>query len=162
MAALYPDAPIYTSLYDAEHTFAEFADRSIITSHLQGRVNPQTFRRAVLRFPKAFRSFDLRDADRVLVSSSAFAHHIRHPRSLVYCHTPPRFLYDTGAYIRPPALAPLAWLAFTPLRVRDRAGRPAQCGVRRQLERDCGPDRRCVRAAGARRVPASRDAPPSR
>ncbi|MGH9073641.1 MAG: glycosyltransferase, partial [Acidimicrobiales bacterium] len=60
------------------------------------------------------------DAERVVVSSSAFAHHIRHPRSLVYCHTPPRFLYDPEAYFRGRAAARAARAALAPLRRQDR------------------------------------------
>ena len=126
LASLFPDAPIFTAIYDPDHTFEEFKGRTVITSELQGRIDPAAFRRAVLRFPGAFRRFNLHEADRVVISSSAFAHHIQHPRSLVYCHTPPRFLYDTGAYVRSAAAAALLHVALAPLRRRDRAAATAQ------------------------------------
>lgn len=99
LAALFPDAPVYTTLYDPDSTFAEFQDHDVRTSSLQGRVDPTRFRRAALRYPRAFRSFVLDAFDAVIVSSSAFAHHARHPAALVYFHCPPRFLYDPESYV---------------------------------------------------------------
>lgn len=51
--------------------------------------------------PFAFSSLELGDADVVVSSSSAFAHHVRIPAGAVhvcYCHTPPRFLWEPGDY----------------------------------------------------------------
>lgn len=118
LTRMFPDAPVYTSIYSPDRTFEEFADRVVCTSRLQGRVRPERFRAAVLRYPGAFRAFDLASFDTVVVSSSAFAHHVVHPRSFVYCHTPPRFLYDPATYgrgrggaalVAAPALAALRW-----------------------------------------------------
>lgn len=120
LAAMFPDAPIYTSFYAPERTFAEFADRDVRTSRLQGRIDPDGFRWAVLRYPGAFRSFDLSAFDTVVVSSSAFAHHVVHERSFVYCHTPPRFLYESGAYRHGRKLRLLARPALAVLRGSDR------------------------------------------
>jgi glycosyltransferase involved in cell wall biosynthesis len=104
------DATIVTSFYEPEGTFRDFRDFEIETSHLQGRIDADSFRRSVLRFPSAFRDLDVSSFDAVVISSSAFAHHLRHPRSVVYCHTPPRFLYDSGAY-----MSRVAQLVGTPL-----------------------------------------------
>lgn len=120
LAAMFPDAPIYTSIYDADRTFAEFSALDIRTSRLQGRIEPARFRSAALRYAGVFRSFDLSSFDTVVVSSSAFAHHVRHPRSFVYCHTPPRFLYDLDAYGRRRAVTALATPVLSGLRRRDR------------------------------------------
>lgn len=120
LAAMFADAPIYTSFYAPDHTFPQFAERTVRTSYLQGRVRPRHFRSAVLRYPKAFRDFDLRDFDAVVVSTSAFAHHVAHRRSFVYCHTPPRFLYDTAAYGMPRVVASGGAPALAFLRNADR------------------------------------------
>jgi len=120
MASLFPDAPIFTAFYSPEDTYDGFRTATVQTSPLQGRVRPDRFRRSVLRYPAAFRHFDLSRVEKVIVSSSAFAHYIRHPRSLVYCYTPPRYLHDTAAYIHEPHLASAARLAMAPLRHRDR------------------------------------------
>lgn len=120
LAAMFADAPIYTSFYAPDQTFPQFAERIVRTSPLQGRVRPRHFRSAVLRYPKAFRDFDLRDFDAVVVSTSAFAHHVAHRRSFVYCHTPPRFLYDTTAYGIPRVVASGGAPALAYLRNSDR------------------------------------------
>jgi len=101
MSQLYPDAPIFTSFYDPDATFPEFRQRCVITSELQDKLSPESFRRSVLRYGGAFRRMDLSDADLVVVSSSGFAHHVRHPRSVVYCHTPPRYLWAPESYVSP-------------------------------------------------------------
>lgn len=125
LAAMFPDAPIYTSFFDAAGTFPEFQALDVRTSHLQGHVDPSSFRRDVLRFPSAFRRLDLSEFDLVVASSSAFAHHVEHPNLHVYCHTPPRFLYQVRAYLDRRfgmgAFAPAFDVASRPLRRADRA-----------------------------------------
>ena len=113
LAAMFPEAPIYTSFFAPEATFAEFAGKDVRTSSLQSRIDPDRFRSAVLRYPRAFRTFDLSAFDTVVVSSSAFAHHVVHRRSFVYWHTPPRFLYQPASYglARPLRAAALPLLA---------------------------------------------------
>jgi glycosyltransferase involved in cell wall biosynthesis len=148
LAALFPGAPIYTSLYAPDLTYEEFRNLEVITSYLQGRVDPRHFRRAAMRYPRAFRRFDLRQADRLLVSSSAFAHHVRHPRALVYCYTPPRFLYDVHAYTRS-RWARVGSALLSPLRSRDRRAANAHAAylaISRATARK-------IRAAYGRNVP---------
>jgi glycosyltransferase involved in cell wall biosynthesis len=120
LASLFPEAPIYTSFYAPDSTFDEFRDRQIVTSKLQRSIDVDHFRNAALRFPEAFRQMDLAAFDKVIVSSSAFAHHVRHPRSLVYCYTPPRFLYEPAAYFEQRSLQAVAWAGLAPLRRSDR------------------------------------------
>jgi glycosyltransferase involved in cell wall biosynthesis len=121
LAGLFPDAPIYTSLFDPDSTFPEFRACDVRTSSLQGRVDPARFRSAVLRYPRAFAEFDLDEFDAIVVSSSAFAHHVRHRVALVYFHTPPRFLYDPGSYVASPGPAAMLRAGGALLRRRDRA-----------------------------------------
>ena len=120
LARMFPDAPIYTSFYVNESTYPEFAAADIRTSRLQGRIHADRFRSAVLRYPGAFRSFDLSQFEAVLVSTSAFAHHVVHHRTFVYWHTPPRFLYETSAYDLSRLKRRLAGLALPLLRAADR------------------------------------------
>ena len=115
LCALFPDAPLYTSIYAPERTYPEFKDIDVRTSALQDRVSPDQFRRSVLRLPGAFSRLDLSQFDQVVISTSGFAHHVRHERTAVYCHTPPHFLYDTRTYLGSRARAaavraPFAWL----------------------------------------------------
>lgn len=120
LSRLFPDAPILTSFYDPQHTYPEFAHRTVLTSSLQDSVDPAAFRQSVLRFPGAFASMDLDAYDVVIVSTSAFAHFVRHPRALVYCYTPPRFLYCPEAYFRSRGMAAAAKVSLSWLRRRDR------------------------------------------
>lgn len=55
----------------------------------------------------------------MIVSSSGFAHHIDHPRSFIYCHTPPRFLYEMPTYRGSRALASAIRLGLPLVRSGD-------------------------------------------
>src|SRR3954471_8364287 len=72
---LYPDAPIFTPVYDEEGTEGRFAHREIHTSFLQKlRPTERTFRGLLPFYPSAVESFDLSGFDLVVSSSSACAH----------------------------------------------------------------------------------------
>ncbi|GAB4431337.1 MAG: glycosyltransferase [Chloroflexi bacterium OHK40] len=101
--ALYPEAPVYTSLYDAEAMPDEYRHWDIRTSFMQRLPGwRQHFRRYFLLYPTAFESFDLSAYDLVLSSSSAFAKGVI-PRPgavhICYCHTPMRFAWRTSDYV---------------------------------------------------------------
>jgi glycosyltransferase involved in cell wall biosynthesis len=97
---MFPHAPIYTSIFNGSTTYPDFGNLDVRVSALQGKVRPEHFRLAALRYAGAFRELPVGDTQYALASSSAFAHHISHPAKFVYCHTPPRFLYDPSAYTR--------------------------------------------------------------
>ena len=71
----WPDADVFTAVYDEKGTEGRFADRHPRTSFLQ-RVRPtsRTFRPLLPFYPHAIESFDLRGYDTVISSSSAWAH----------------------------------------------------------------------------------------
>jgi glycosyltransferase involved in cell wall biosynthesis len=125
MADVFPGAPVFTSFYAPGQTYPEFEALDVRTSRLQGSVDPDHFRRAVLRLPGAFSGLDLSAFDQVIVSSSAFAHRVRHHHSVVYCYTPPHFLYDTRAYLGSRTRAWIANPLLSPMRRRDRAAAAA-------------------------------------
>lgn len=118
----FPDAPIYTTLYNPETTFPEFRDARIVTSWLN-RV--PAFRRdhraALPLLPFAANSLRI-DADVVVASSTGWAHGFPSTgRRLVYCHSPARYLYLSDEYLGGPAhTSPkgLALLAMRPALVR--------------------------------------------
>jgi glycosyltransferase involved in cell wall biosynthesis len=97
IAECWPEAPIYTLLYDEEGTEGRFAHREIQTSYLQRIGCGQAgFRKLLPTFPRAVRSLKLRDYDLVISSSSAFAHGVRVPaqgRHVCYCHSPFRYAW---------------------------------------------------------------------
>jgi glycosyltransferase involved in cell wall biosynthesis len=114
LARIWPQAPIYTSLYRPGSTFPEFADHEVRSSPLDRVPVDGRFRALAPLFPAAFHSFGALGQDLVVSSSSGWAHGIRTaPGSthVVYCHTPARWLYDRRGYLPSPArrlaLAPL-------------------------------------------------------
>ncbi len=97
IAEAWPDAPIYTLLYDEKGTRGRFAGREIHTSYLQNLgVGQRRFRSLLPAFPRAIRSLSLDGYETVISSSSAFAHGVIRPRQsahVCYCHTPFRYAW---------------------------------------------------------------------
>ena len=96
MASMWPDAPVYTSLYRPESTYPEFGAIDVRPSLLDRLPIDGGFRRLFPLYPAAFRSLGALSADLVVSSSSGWAHGIRTSPSTfhaVYCHTPARWLY---------------------------------------------------------------------
>jgi glycosyltransferase involved in cell wall biosynthesis len=122
MSDAFPDAPIYTSLYDARGTFPEFAGRDVRTAWLD-RARPlrRRHRLALPLFAASFSSLRV-DADTVLCSTSGWAHGARTAgRKIVYCHSPAKWLYRPEQYLASPFAARLArGAAVRPLRSWDR------------------------------------------
>lgn len=98
---IWPEAPIYTSLYDMEKMTGwgfKSQGMKILTSYMQKlpllNVLPRYY--FTLFYPFAFQSFNFQDYDVVLSSASYAAKDIRKPKGTIhisYIHTPPRFLY---------------------------------------------------------------------
>ena len=117
MARAFPDARIYTTLYDPEGTYPEFAEHDIVTSPLN-RIGPvrRDHRLGLPLLARAASRFKV-DADVVLVSSSGWAHGFRHTgQNLVYCYSPARWLYQTDTYLGGPAQRSATGLALLLLR----------------------------------------------
>jgi len=96
LSNMWPEAPIYTSLYRPDSTFEEFRGRDIRTSFLDRIPIDRGFRNLFPLYPAAFRSFGKIDADVVIASSSGWAHMARVGEGavhVVYCYTPARWLY---------------------------------------------------------------------
>src|SRR5205814_2115554 len=72
MCELWPEADIFTAVYDPDGTEGRFEGRAVHTSFLQ-RLRPtsRTFRGLLPLYPAAIESFDLADYDLVVSSSSA-------------------------------------------------------------------------------------------
>jgi glycosyltransferase involved in cell wall biosynthesis len=113
MASIWPQAPIYTSLYRPESTFPQFWGRDIRTSPLDRLPVDEGFRNLFPLYPAAFRSFGTLRQNVVISSSSGWAHSVRTSADsfhAVYCYTPARWLYGgdhLGASRRRQALRPL-------------------------------------------------------
>jgi glycosyltransferase involved in cell wall biosynthesis len=99
-AAMFPDAPLYTSLYRSASTFPEFASLDVRTTFLDRLPVDHRFRALFALYPAAFRSLGPIDADLVISSSSGWAHHVQTSQRAfhaVYCYNPARWLY--GEYM---------------------------------------------------------------
>ena len=112
MAKAFPDATIYTTLYDPDGTYPEFAERQIITSPLNkvGFLR-QRHRYALPLLPWAAGTLRI-DADVVVVSTSGWAHGFpTSGRRVVYCYSPARWLYLTASYLGGPWWrSPTGWM----------------------------------------------------
>src|SRR5919197_922823 len=94
----WPDADVYTAIYDEQGTEGRFADRAPRTSFLQGlRPTHRTFRVLLPLYPHAIESLDLRGYDIVISSSSAWSHGVLVDPGAVhvcYCHNPFRYAWS--------------------------------------------------------------------
>lgn len=95
---IWPEAPIFTLIYDEGRTGRAFAGRKIKTSFLQKVPFIKAHHRPFLMFmPLAVEQFDLSKYDLVVSDSASFAKGvITRPRTLhiCYCHTPTRYVWD--------------------------------------------------------------------
>jgi glycosyltransferase involved in cell wall biosynthesis len=98
MCDLWPEADVWTAVYDEEGTEGRFAHRQIHTSFLQ-KLKPtaRTFRALLPFYPAAVESFDLSAYDVVISSSSAWAHAVicdEHTIHVSYCYNPFRYAWN--------------------------------------------------------------------
>jgi len=96
---IFPDAPIYTLLYDPQKMRGKFKDADIRPSFLQKFPKFLRKRHKYLLplMPTVPETFNLRDFDLVVSSSSAFAKGIVvKPKTIhvCYCHSPMRYSWD--------------------------------------------------------------------
>ena len=104
MVRLLPEAILHTSVLDPAQAPDTLRATRIRTTPLQrvyARGVPLTLLAPLL--PTAFGRMRLADADLVISSTSAFAHHVRPPAGAVhvaYCHAPPHFLWGIDDYFR--------------------------------------------------------------
>jgi glycosyltransferase involved in cell wall biosynthesis len=101
MAKIWPEAPIYTSLYRPESTFPGFENHRVETGWINSLPVDRGFRAILPLYPSAFRSLGVLEQPVVLSSSSGWAHGVRvAPDSthIVYCHAPARWLYSGQQY----------------------------------------------------------------
>jgi len=94
----WPEADVFTAIYDERGTEGRFAARRPRTSFLQ-RLRPtaRTFRPLLPLYPHAVESLDLRGYETVISSSSAWAHGVLVDPGAVhvcYCHNPFRYAWS--------------------------------------------------------------------
>ncbi len=131
MLEMFPEAELFTSVYDPAPWPAQITERPVHASYLN-RIPG-----AVRHYPKllplmngAFRSFDLSSFDLILSSSHACAKNVRKPPGALhvcYCHTPMRYAWEEG-FLEGEPIGRLTRMALPPLlgrlRRQDLAGAP--------------------------------------
>jgi glycosyltransferase involved in cell wall biosynthesis len=98
LCEIWPDAPIFTAVYDERGTEGRLSGRTVHSSFLQRlRPSARTFRALFPLYPTAIESVDLSDYDLVVSSSSAWAHAVFCDEGTVhvsYCHNPFRYVWN--------------------------------------------------------------------
>jgi glycosyltransferase involved in cell wall biosynthesis len=109
---IFPEAPIYTSIYDPERVDPAFRTMDIRTSFMQKLPLVTKHHQPYLPlYPFAMEALDLRGYDLVLSSSSAFGKGvITKPGTLhiCYCHTPMRWCWNYEEYVEREQLGKVA------------------------------------------------------
>lgn len=99
----YPQADVFTSLYDPEKTI-DLGERLVHTTMLQSVPGATKYFRLMAPFYyPAFRSLDLQDYDLIISSSTSFAKAVKKrpgATHICFCHNVTRFLWDTETYLR--------------------------------------------------------------
>ncbi len=129
LVEMYPQAPIYTSMYWPQAMPQAYRSWDIHTSFMDRLPFVKRYHQPFLPlYPLAFENFDFTDYDLVISNKSGFCHGvITAPDTLhiCYCLTPTRFLWDYPGYAQRERLRRLARLALPPflnyLRLWDRA-----------------------------------------
>lgn len=125
LARAFPDAPIYTTLYNPDATYPEFRDLDVRTTFLNRfRVFREDHRLSLPLLPFAIATIRPTESD-LIVSSSGWAHGVRRRGGLkvVYCYSPARWLYQRDVYLGMDAsrLERVAIAALSvPLKIWDR------------------------------------------
>jgi len=109
ISELFPEAPIYTLVYDKKTTGSVFGKKDIRTSFLQKSpfgvtgnfMGVAKYKWYLLLMPRAIESFDLSGYDLVISDSSAFAKGVKTDKNtlhICYCHTPTRYLWQISNF----------------------------------------------------------------
>lgn len=129
LVEMYPQSPVYTSMYWPQAMPQAYRSWDIRTSFMDKLPLVKRYHQPFLPlYPLAFESFDFTGYDLVISNKSGFCHGvITSPDTLhiCYCLTPTRFLWNYREYVQREGVARLARLALPPflnyLRLWDRA-----------------------------------------
>lgn len=99
LCEMFPEAPIYTLLYDSEKMRGKFYEKEIHASFLQKfpKFLRKRYQFLLPFFPTAPETFDLREYDLIISSSGAWSKGIitrLDTKHIAYIHSPMRFVWD--------------------------------------------------------------------
>jgi len=119
LTELFPEAPIYTSVFDNKNPYLikAFGTKDIYTSFMQKIPFWKTIYRPLLPlYPIAFEQFDFSEFDLVISQTTRFSKAVitkPSTKHISYCHTPPRFLWNfSGENKRKGVATYLSFLRF--------------------------------------------------
>lgn len=119
LVALFPDAPIYTSIYDSGAMPASWREWDIRPSWMNRLPLVKKHHQPFLPlYPLAFEGLDLSGYDVVLSNKSGFCHGIITPPEtlhICYCLTPTRYVWRYHDYARREGLGRLGRIALVPM-----------------------------------------------
>jgi len=121
----FPEAPIFTTIYDKDGMPSSFKEMDIRMSFMQYFPFVMRYYKPYLIFyPLAIERFNFKGFDVILSSSSAFAKGVKVPEGtchICYCHTPMRFAWRYEDYIREERFGPIikAMLPFVIRRMKN-------------------------------------------
>lgn len=121
LSRMFPNAPIYTLLYDEAAVGKVFPKEKVRPSFLQSypRFIRSRYKFLTSKMPRAVEEMDFKDYDLVISSSSSYAHGIitsLNTKHLCYCHSPMRYAWDwTNEYRKENKIRGLKSLFYTPL-----------------------------------------------
>lgn len=117
----FPEAPVYTAIYRPDGTFPEFRDIDVRPTRLDRVPGLGSHHR--LSFPFLARTFsNMRiDAGVTIASSIGWSHMVQPTgKKVIYCHTPPRWLYYPTNYLPGAQLLRRVLLRSVIRRLQDR------------------------------------------
>lgn len=99
LADMFPDAPIYTLVYDEKVMSHDFPASRVNTSRLQKWwfFGKRFYRYFLSKIPRIVEEWDFSEFDLVISSSNSFVHGIVVPTKTIhvcYCHSPMRYAWD--------------------------------------------------------------------
>ncbi len=116
---IFPDAPVFTSIYDQDRmpdVMHEWDIRTSVLDRIPGIYRSHQL--ALPLYPFAWEKFDFSEFDVVLSNKSGFCHGIvTQPKTLhlCYCLTPTRYLWSTANYLQREGVGKLERAILTPL-----------------------------------------------
>jgi glycosyltransferase involved in cell wall biosynthesis len=120
---MFPQAELFTSIYDPAPWPAQITERPVHASYLNRIPGARgNYQKLLPLMDRAYRAFDLTGFDLVLSSSHACAKNVRVPQGVLhvcYCHTPMRYAWEES-FLDGEPLGRLTRLALPPLLARLR------------------------------------------
>ena len=101
---VFPEAPIYTSVYLPDNLPESFKQMDIRTTFMQGfPFIDKLYKKYLMFYPFAIRSLNVKKYDLIISSSSSFAKGVKKGKNALhvcYCYTPTRFIWYYDFYVR--------------------------------------------------------------